>query len=93
MLGGPGNEKLIALSDYKQVVSRVLNVPEQSFDIAEDAFERAYAKAECIVHGWGLNEVETRKILAEGDVERVSYVLGIYKALKFLFPMEQQAAA
>jgi len=46
-----------------------------------------------IAQAWGLNEQETRQLLGDDDLERISYVLGIYKALRTIFPTHEEAAA
>lgn len=56
-------------------------------------FDKAHEIAKQIVAAWGLNDHETKQLLGKEDIQKVSYVLGIYKALRTIFPTEQQANA
>lgn len=54
-----------------------------------------------IAHAWGLDDSEmsellgtsgsTDEVMSEAAMERISYVFGVYKNLKIIFPTEQQA--
>jgi len=44
-----------------------------------------------IAKAWELSNQETQKLLGDADLERISYVFGIYKALRNIFPSENQA--
>ncbi|SET79569.1 Protein of unknown function [Marinobacter segnicrescens] len=55
-------------------------------DIALKVFDR-------ICEAWTLDEEEREKLAGSPpSLERISYVFGIYKALRTIFPTERQAA-
>jgi len=62
-------------------------------DIEKNSVEKARAVAERIAAGWGLTPEETDQLLGDSDIEQISYTLGIYKALRLLFPTEEQSLA
>lgn len=55
-------------------------------------FEIGRKTAERIAGRWGLAQEQIDRLLSN-DLERISYVLGIYKALRRIFPTEEQANA
>ena len=59
----------------------------------DNTFQEVRAVAERIAAGWGLNDAQIRTLLADGDKDRITDVLTIYKALRNLFPTEQRANA
>lgn len=56
------------------------------------SFATGHKIATRIAAKWGLTPAQTEHLLAN-DIERISHVLVIYKALMILFPTEQQAVA
>ncbi|MDC9611631.1 MbcA/ParS/Xre antitoxin family protein, partial [Pseudoalteromonas sp. GABNS16H] len=58
----------------------------------EVQFEIGRKGAERIAGRWGLAQ-EQIELLLSNDLERISYVLGIYKALRIIYPTEERANA
>jgi len=55
-------------------------------------FEIGRRGAERIAARWGLAQDQIDVMLAN-DIEKISYVLGIYKALRIMYPTEERANA
>ncbi|MCE0760976.1 MbcA/ParS/Xre antitoxin family protein [Marinobacter sp. G11] len=55
-------------------------------------FEIGRNVAERIAGRWGLNHDQI-DVLLGNDIEKISYVLGIYKALRIIYPTEERANA
>src|SRR5690554_630537 len=55
-------------------------------------FEIGRKGAERIAGRWGLTQGQIEALLGN-DIEKISYVLGIYKALRVLYPIEERANA
>jgi hypothetical protein len=60
--------------------------------ITDTDYRKIRSVAERIAEGWGLNDDEIQQLLGD-DLERISCVLGIYKALRTIFPFEDRANA
>lgn len=58
----------------------------------EQATRVGHKIASRIASKWGLTNEEISRLLAD-DIMRASYVIGIYKALRILYPTEERANA